>query len=173
MTAVAARPFPEPHNLVVLAVADLRQSAVNPPTTNPELRRVAQLPRPWDPPSCPEALQRHIWSWLVDVAAWINEEHCWRIERLIPACWPAHPHIAHELATVAFLRLEAGQSLSPEALETWHRHTLTQFLDRVAERVGATGCPPGRHTAAPAESRHAAYRDAFAVRPARAGTDGR
>ncbi len=152
--------FPKPSALIVGALDDLRTAAERPPTTRDELRVLAELPRPWDPPTCPPALRRYLWRWLDDVVGWINTEHAWRVDRLIPLCWMEHPHIAHEIATVACQRFFAMYAVTPDALEEWHRYALPMFLDRIAQRIGATGCPPGRHQTSPTESRTVLYASA-------------
>ena len=154
-----AQPFPAPDRELADAIDWLRRAAASPPETDSELRRVASLPRPWDPPSCPADLRRLIYLWLDKVVAWINEEYTWRVERTIPMCWVEHPHIVHELATLACLRWETTFALTPLPLEDWHRFTLPMFLDRIAQRVGTTGCPPGRHQPNPGGGRKALYRE--------------
>ena len=113
--------FPAPSPLIVGALDELRLAAASPPEAESDLRRLAMLPRPWDPPTCPTELRRILYTWLDDVVAWINEEHTWRVERVIPLCWVDHPHIVHELATVACLRWEAEYAVSAVMLEEWHR----------------------------------------------------
>jgi hypothetical protein len=88
----------------------------------------ANLPRPSDPPSCPAALRKHLWVWLDRVAAWINHECQRRPDTVIPSCWPAHPHIAHELAVIASLRHNARLAFQPDPVEEWHRYALPGFL---------------------------------------------
>ena len=108
------RRFPMPPPLIVGLLDELRLAAERPPESKEELRWLAEMPRPWDPPTCPPSLQESLWRWLDEVAAWINEEHTWRVDRLIPICWKEHPHIAHELATVACLRFNAMYAVTPE-----------------------------------------------------------
>jgi hypothetical protein len=148
--------FPQPDRLVRHAFGQLRVAQFG----SEEDKRAqlgdinpADLPRPWDPPSCPAALRKHVWVWLDRVAAWINHEYQWRHDKVIPACWVAHPHIAHELAVIATLRYNAGFALQPDSLEEWHRYALPGFLDRMAARLAPSPCPPGRHTEWPAGSR--------------------
>lgn len=149
--------FPAPSPIVVMALDELRLAAIQSPESTDELRRIAALPRPWDPASCPPSLRGHLWRWLDEVAGWINEEHTWRVDRIIPACWPEHPHIVHELGTVACLRHAAQYAVTPDVLEDWHRYTLPMFLDRVAQRVGPNGCPPGKHQPNPGAPRARVY----------------
>lgn len=153
-----ARAFPTPSSIIVGALDELRLAAESRPKSARELRRLAELPRPWDPPTCPPELRRLVYAWLDEVAAWINEEHTWRVERVIPICWVDHPHIVHELATVACLRWEAEYAVSAAVLEEWHRYALPMFLDRVGQRIGSTGCPPGRHQPNPGATRNGLYR---------------
>lgn len=157
-TGVLAAPFPAPSPVVVASLGELRLAAVIPPESENELRRLSTLPRPWDPTTCPEELRRLIYAWLDEVVAWINEEHTWRTDHVIPMCWQEHPHIVHELATIACLRWEAGYAVTPHPLEDWHRYALTTFLDRISQRIGKTGCPPGRHQAHPGNARNTIYR---------------
>ena len=112
----------------------------------------AELPRPWIPATCPPLLRKVIWQWLDDVAAWLNHEYCWPAKRTIPPCWAQHPHIAHELAVLAFLRNTAEAADSPAPLEEWHRNNWPLFMDRALVQLDS-GCG-GQHTPWPAKSRH-------------------
>lgn len=159
-SGLMAAPFPAPPGPVARVLDELRLVASVTDETEHESRRVALLDRPWDPPSCPPELRRCIYVWLDEVAAWINEDHTWLADRLIPICWDLHPHIVHELATLACVRWEATFARTPTALEEWHRYALPAFLNRIGDRIGDTGCPPGRHQPSPALGRHAIYADA-------------
>lgn len=156
-------PFPAPGRLAGMALQQLEDARGTGPTQRAAMD-AAGLPRPWDPAGCPAPLRVELWAWLDLVAAWVNHQHGWQPDRVIPPCWPQHPHLVHELAVLACLRHVAGQALIPEPLEDWHRTTLTGFLDRLGPRLG-TGCPPGRHTDWPAAGR---YRD-YLSEPAVAG----
>jgi hypothetical protein len=120
-------------------------------------RRLASTPRPWDPPNCPPPLRHEIYIWLDEVVGWLNEEHAWRVDRMIPVCWLDHPHIVHELATVACLRWAALHAPTATPLEEWHHATLPLFLDRISQRIGPTACPPGRHQPHPGVTRNRLY----------------
>jgi hypothetical protein len=161
MTAsgLIAAPFPTPPGVVASLLDELRMSAASIDEPEEETRRVALLPRPWDPPSCLPEIRQSMYAWMDEVVAWINEEHTWRTDRVIPICWDLHPHVVHELATVACLRWEVGFARTPAALEEWHRFTLPAFLSRVVDRIGETGCPPGRHQPSPGGGRNAIYKD--------------
>ncbi len=148
--------FPEPPHTVLAALLDLAIARDGTEEDKAQLGDPNDLARPWDPPTCAPTLRRHLWYWLDDVAAWINHDHTWRPEAAIPACWPAHPHLARELAILAGTRAAAAQALTPDPLEVWYRHALPGFLDRMATHL-ATGCTPGRHTPWPAAARHRDY----------------
>jgi len=158
-SGLMAQPFPTPPGPVASVLDELRLVAGATDETEHEARRVALLDRPWDPPACSPELRRNIYVWLDQVVAWINEEHTWRTDRVIPTCWDLHPHIVHELATAACLRWEATFARTPAAIEEWHRFTLPAFLSRLVERIGETGCPPGRHQPSPGGGRNLMYRN--------------
>ena len=149
-----ATPFPPPPGVVAAVLDELRIAAAATDETVHEARRVALLPRPWDPPTCVPEIRQSMYAWMDEVVAWINEEHTWRTDRVIPICWDLHPHVVHELATVACLRWEASFARTPAALEDWHRFTLPAFLSRVIDRIGETGCPPGRDPTNPDAGRN-------------------
>lgn len=154
-----ASPFPKPPGVIAGVLDEFRIAAAATDETEHESRRVALLPRPWDPSSCPPEIRRNVYVWLDEVAGWINEEHTWRTDRVIPICWDLHPHIVLELATVACLRWESTFARTPALLEDWYRLTLPAFLGRVVDRIGDTGCPPGRHQTSPGMGRNAIYRE--------------
>ncbi|MGB8385121.1 MAG: hypothetical protein WCG47_28425, partial [Dermatophilaceae bacterium] len=137
------------------AYSNLQIAAHGDPTARAALGPINLLERPWDPPTCRPATRTHLWAWLDDVAAWINHEYAWGVDRLIPPCWPQHPHLVHELAVLADQRRHAGTELSSDALEIWHRDTLPLFLDRTRGRL-AEGCATS-HSPCPAAGRHRAY----------------
>ena len=145
--------FPAPGTLVAHAYSELDLARSGTDDQKRALGKLSGLPRPWDPPSCPPALRRQVWAWLDEVAGWINHEYIWVPERFIPSCWPAHAHVAHELAVIADQRRTAGYALTGEALEQWHLYGLPGFLDRTAARLG-TSCGPAKHDDWPAAGRH-------------------
>ena len=138
---MAAR-FPNPSPVVIAALDELRVAAVAPPESENELRRLAMLPRPWEPATCPGQLRRLIYVWLDEVVGWINEQHTWRVDCVVPICWAEHPHIIHELAPLACLRWETTYAVTPANLEEWHRYTLPMFLERIIQRIGQRAVPP-------------------------------
>ncbi|MGV1009943.1 MAG: hypothetical protein ACOYBY_15235 [Dermatophilaceae bacterium] len=112
------------------------------------------LPRPWDPPTCldPE-LREQLWEWLDRVVAWLNREYVWDVAGMIPACWPRHPHLVHEVAVLADLRRRAGHALTGDAMEEWHRYALPAFTERMRQRMKAH-CEDKEHQPWPAHGRH-------------------
>ena len=72
-------------------------------------------------------------SWLDDVVIWLNHEYVWDVVAMIPACWPKHPHLVHEIAVLADLRRRAGHALTGDALEEWHRYALPLSLIHISE----------------------------------------
>jgi hypothetical protein len=151
-------PAPAPPPLVAHALARLSAAPCSDPGELAALGDQSELARPWDPATCGELLRQQIWEWCDQFAAWVNRGYAWRPVHMIPACWPRHPHIAAELPMLACLRLAADAALTPDALEAWHRVTLPAFLDRLAERLGDSGCRNGQHHEWPAAARYAAYR---------------
>ena len=159
MTAVQLTPsFPRPPRWVRHALEMLRQAELS----GLEPSAYGLLDRPWEPASCATHVRRELWPWLDDVAGWLNHSYAWQTAHMVPACWPAHPAIAHELAVLACLRAAAADATVPHPLEEWHRNALPGFLARMTERQGL-GCPPGRHVDWPARSWDADYRSAAAI----------
>jgi hypothetical protein len=122
-----------------------------------KLGDTAALCRPWIVSTVPAEFREKLWLWCDEVAAWLNSSYAWRPVNLIPACWPLHPHLAHELPVLACLRATAQDDHGPELLEDWHRHALPKFFERLAVRLGESSCGTGRHQDWPAASRYAAY----------------
>lgn len=147
------QPFPEPGPLVRLAYRELSIAATGTPEHANALGDHRLLPRPWDPATCgnPE-LRTQVWAWLDAVATWLNSEYVWDVTGIVPACWPRHPHLVHEIAVLADQRRGAGIALSGDAMEEWHRYSLPAFTDRMRARV-ATHCEDG-HQPWPAKGRH-------------------
>ena len=131
-------PFPQPGRLVEGAYRRLEEAENGTPDQKRAVQLSGSLERPWDPPSCAPALRGHVWQWLDEVAAWVNHEYTWGVERLIPPCWPAHPHIAHELAVLADLRRTAGRDTTSALLDYWHRDVLPMFFERMHLRLAGS-----------------------------------
>jgi hypothetical protein len=113
--------------------------------------------RPWIVATVPGEFRQKLWLWIDEVATWLNSSYVWRPVNMIPACWPRHPHLAHELPVLACQRATAELSNDPQLLEEWHRQALPTFLERLAVRLGESSCRTGQHQQWPAASRYAAY----------------
>lgn len=112
-----------------------------------------ELPRPWDPPTCRRPdLRQQLWEWLEQVVDWLNHECVWDVSTMIPACWPHHPHLVHEIAVLADQRRRAGAALTSDAMEDWNRYTLPTFTDRMRVRL-KDHCEEG-HQLWPARGRY-------------------
>jgi hypothetical protein len=117
--------------------------------------------RPWDLAGLPANLVEPVWTWLGEVVSWLNEHHAWQPETVIPRCWQLHPHIALELATLAFGRLVAVQSKQPHDLFEWHTDLAT-FYTRMLAATGENGlkdCQRGKHSDRPSSYELAIYRE--------------
>jgi hypothetical protein len=98
-------------------------------------------------------MRSELWAWLDLVAMWVNEQHLWNVTRPgIPECWPAHPHLVHDLAVLACSRYYTSFAVTPAALEDWHRYGLPGFLERLRDRLG-DGCQPSKHQPRPRRER--------------------
>lgn len=124
---------------------------------------LADLPRPWLPGGCDPALRARLYRWLDDVADWLNDQYSWQPRTMIPACWPRHPHLAHELAVLAMQRHEAELEISPNALGEWHRYSRPLFIERMLAQLDE-GCRT-EHTRWPGRT---AFADNRAARDERA-----
>ncbi|WP_203230245.1 hypothetical protein [Segeticoccus rhizosphaerae] len=148
-----ARPFPTGGNLIRLAYRELAIAANGDQEQVRALGDITQLPRPWDPPTCTRPdLREQVWAWLDDVVCWLNHEYTWDITGTIPACWPRHPHLVHEIAVIADQRRRAGLALTSNLMEEWHRYALPAFTDRMRSRT-KDHCEEG-HQRWPGKSRY-------------------
>jgi len=147
------QPFPEPGPLVRLAYRELSIAATGTTEQIHALGDTRLLPRPWDPPTCRNPpLREQLWAWLDAVVTWLNTEYVWDVAGMIPACWPLHPHLIHDIAVLTDQRRSAGTALSSDAMEEWHRYALPAFNDRMRTRL-ANHCEDG-HQPWPAKGRH-------------------
>ncbi len=154
--ALLVAPFPAPGPALTQTFTDLAVAANGSPEQRAKLGDLETLPRPWDPASLTRPLlRRELWTWLEAVVAWLNTQYAWETTETIPPCWPAHPHLVHEIAVLADQRRLAGLALSSDALEDWHRYALPSFTDRMRTRTRG-GCQEG-HQPWPARSRQLRY----------------
>lgn len=158
--ALMVRPFPQPGPSIRAAMEQLQLATVQPPIDENEWRQLGRLPRPWDPASCCGEMRRELWAWLDLVAMWVNEQHLWNVTRPgIPECWPAHPHLVHDLALLACSRFFTSFAVTPTELDDWHRYDLPGFLERLRDRLG-DACQPGRHQPRPRNERDESHASA-------------
>jgi hypothetical protein len=153
MGRLLAQPFPLPDTPKLTAAYDDLHAAASGDTNR--IGDPAKLARPWDPPSCRDpALREELWVWLDKVVDWFNTEYVWDHTggAIIPACWPLHPHLVHEIASLADQRRRAGIDLTSNSLEEWHRYTVPDFTERLKQRT-RTLCDE-EHKPWPARSRH-------------------
>jgi hypothetical protein len=130
------RAFPVPGKLVALAYRELDRVATGSPEQIRALGDARLLPRPWEPATCHTAqLRQQLWLWLDAVVDWLVTEYVWDATDTIPACWPQHPHLVHEIAVLADQRRRAGHAFTSDALEEWHRYSLPAFTARMKSRL--------------------------------------
>jgi hypothetical protein len=146
------QPFPKPGRLVQLAYRELDLATSRQQDHLLPLQDLATLSRPWDRGTChTPQLRREVWLWLEAVVTSLNHEHVWDVADVIPTCWPQHPHLVHETAVLADQRDRAGQALTNDPLDEWHRHSPPSFIERMRSRLRTTVkkiINPGRPRAA-------------------------
>lgn len=166
---VITRGMPQPPESVARAYNLVGELAAKGAKGAAELKVAA---RPWIPADCEDPmLRRAIWGWCEKVAGWLNEEYVWLPGAYVPACWPRHPHIAHELPVLAFSLWAAQDAESLEPLAVWQRDTFPRFCERMAARLGSGHCRDGRHDTCPGLPRQAAYHEPEAATGRRAAID--
>lgn len=150
--------FPEPGPRLAKAYRDLHIAGNGTPAERQLFGNPALLPRPWEPATCTNpALRAELWDWLEHVVTWFNHELAWQTTQAIPPCWPHHPHLIHDIATLADQRRRAHIALTSDNLTHWQNHTVPAFLDRLHNQVG--GLCDNHHQDWPARSRHRRHRD--------------
>jgi hypothetical protein len=157
------QPFPNPGRRVEHAYRELDVALYGSDEDKKALGAPRLLARPWDPPTCvdPE-LRADVWVWLDRVVTWLNHEYVWDVAGMIPGCWPRHPHLVHEIAVLADVRRRAGQALTGDAMEEWHRYALPAFAERMRHRLRAH-CEDKDHQPWPAKGRHTRNQTADAI----------
>ena len=159
------RPFPMPHTAALVRAYDNLYVAEN--GTEQQQRALGNpgmLPKPWDPGTIVDPQLRYeTWLWLDDVVTWFNHEHVWNLHAgHIPACWPHHPHLVHEIAVLADQRRNATLAIHSDTLEDWHRYSVPAFLERLKQRTH-DGCET-QHADWPGRSRYNRHAAAAAAR---------
>lgn len=161
MALVIARGMPQPPESVSRAFDLVKDLVAEGAEAKAEM---AVADRPWVPAHCADqVLRRAVWGWCDEVAGWLNEQYVWLPDQYVPACWPLHPHIAHELPVLAFTLWAAQHADTIEPLTTWQEQTFPRFCERMTARLGAGHCRDGRHDTCPGKPRQAAYYDRDAV----------
>ncbi|GAA3862147.1 hypothetical protein [Streptomyces sedi] len=121
----------------------------NPHLDEPVVDEPAEPPRPWDLCSLDGELAAVVFSWLDEVAVWHNATYAGQDHQVIPACWPQHPSVAHDLAALAFSRVDVYQAATAAYVPRWH-HDLESFHHRLAATLGPNPpCLRGDHDALP------------------------
>ncbi len=164
--------FPKPKKILQEAFEKLRRASSGDPLAIEALGPLADLERPWDPPTCKARTRNALWLWLDEVVAWLNHEYARQPDHAIPACWPLHPDLVREIALLASQRLLAGRAFTHNQLIAWHQTALPDFYTRMLERLGGSPCHPGQHKPWPAASRYADYSSADATTTRTAIFDG-
>ncbi|MDT0342717.1 hypothetical protein [Streptomyces litchfieldiae] len=100
-------------------------------------------PRPWDLCSLAGAIEDAVWLWLDEVAQWLNRTYGWTDEQVIPACWHQHEAIAHDLAALAFSRIDVYSASSAAFVGRWHAD-MEDFHRRMTLSLGLNS--PCRHS---------------------------
>lgn len=153
------QPFPRPGHGLLNAYRELDQAESGTAEQRRALGSFVDLARPWAPATCTEPqLRAELWNWLDAVVVWLNYEFVFDPADVIPACWPRHAHLVHELAVLADRRRRAELALTSDPLEEWHRYVLPAFLNRMRHRVG-DHCADDHPTVWPAAGRFSRHLD--------------
>ncbi|MDT0319305.1 hypothetical protein [Streptomyces millisiae] len=106
-------------------------------------------PNPWDLSALTGDLETAVWTWLDQVALWLNTTYGHTDDHVIPGCWPHHPAIAHELAAIAFTRIDVYTASTAAYIPRWHAD-LDDFYRRVSTSLGPnSSCLRGKHDELP------------------------
>ena len=152
------QPFPMPDSdLIRDAYWNLYLSEEGTEQQKEHLGDASLLPRPWDIATCTTPdLRRDVWEWYENVVAWFTHDNVWDpAAGFIPPCWPLHPHLVHEIGTLADQRRRVALAITSNAMEEWHRYSAPSFLDRLQERI-KQHCDD-QHQAWPARARFNRY----------------
>jgi hypothetical protein len=99
---------------------------------------------------------------LINFVAWYNLTYAGlpgTRARPIPGCWPHHPGLAAEIATLAYSWRDAfiGRTAHPHRAQLWHHHTRPGFAERLTHEWVHPHCHDGRHRTAGAHDRPDRY----------------
>lgn len=115
------------------------------------------VPAPWDPATLEDDMLEDWWRWADVVVAWINAQACWSAATFIPDCWPQHPHIVHEIGTLAWARYTVRTDDTAVRLSEWQKYDLPMFFDRLHRHLAHTSCLSSGHTKYPLALKMAAF----------------
>lgn len=127
-------------------------------------------PAPWALYTPPAAAEHPLHSdqdplfTLDNFVAWYNLTyvgHTGTRARPIPDCWPEHPGLASEIATLAYTWHQAftGRDANPRDAQHWHHHTRPGFAERLTSEWIHPHCHDGRHKPTGAPARPNRHRD--------------
>lgn len=144
--------FPEVSYRMQHALNQLELLQLGGPAANEIFASGEILPRPWDPATIHDPdLRNDTWGWLEAFVIWFNTQYTWFSRDQIPPCWAQHPHLVHEIGTLADQRRIAGEAPISTPLDEWHRYTAPAFLERT--RPTRTGCEE-KHIPWPGRAAH-------------------
>lgn len=149
--------YPKPGPRLIHAYQELDLALNGTDAQRRALGNLGTLPRPWIPSTCRHVeLRGELWEWLDRVVVWLNHEFVFHPEGIVPACWPRHAHLVHEIAVLADRRWQAEISLTSGTLEEWHHYVLPPFVDRMRTRCGSH-CDDGHPERWPARLDYEAF----------------
>lgn len=113
---------------------------------------LSAAPRPWTWSSLTTGQAEELRELLDRFVTYYNDTFAIADPELIPACWPLHPALAHELAALYSVWVHAFQSgLAPaDQAMSFYDRWLPGFQARLASRLLGTNsmrCTPGNHRA--------------------------
>ncbi|MBW8173982.1 hypothetical protein K0651_13080 [Ornithinimicrobium sp. Arc0846-15] len=153
-----ALPFPTAGPRLANQYRELEMAASGDEAVLEALGDLSSLPRPWEPGTVQSpTLRKDLFAWLDHVVTWFNSEYVWESNTMIPACWPLHPHLVHEIAVLADQRRKAGEAFTSDLFEEWHRYSVPYFLDRMKARM--RGVCDEKHQPWPGKGRYARHVD--------------
>jgi hypothetical protein len=118
---VLIQPFPQPGGLVQMAYRELDLLTSRQQGHLLPLRDLANVPRPRDLGTCETQLRKEVWSWLEAIRHLVEPRVRLGCRRCHPALLAATFSLGARDAVLADQRHRAGQALTCEALEEWHR----------------------------------------------------
>ncbi len=88
-----------------------------------------------------------------------NSQYAVEVTHVIPACWPEHPRMVHELPVLywAWWMSHRDRKATPGDAAVFYSETLVRFQDRLPTLLGdgAVTCRKGKHSGESTELRNA------------------